>query len=131
MIGTTFPYATRKRKSNKKERQRNVVFTSATADLHTYLLRTYAIKVNFSLRQRSPASERSTARATRTAMTSMTTRDWWGSGQIGGGGELRRLLLRRRPRPPPRRTELGTSRLWRSCSLLQSRLCVKVPNVNR
>ena len=36
--GTTFPYATRKRKRNEKEGQRNVVSTSATSVLHTYFL---------------------------------------------------------------------------------------------
>ena len=43
-IGTTLPYATRKRKNNEKERQRNVISASATDDLHTYFLRRSVMK---------------------------------------------------------------------------------------
>ena len=46
-LGSEYGYATRKRKRNEKECQRNVVSTSATADLHTYFLRRSAMKFTF------------------------------------------------------------------------------------
>ena len=52
--GTTFPYATRKRKRSKKERQSNVIYTSATYDLHTYFLHRSELKFIFLLKNQQP-----------------------------------------------------------------------------
>ena len=53
--GTVFPYATIKWKINEEEHQRNVVSTSATADLHTYFLRMSALKFTFLLKNNNHA----------------------------------------------------------------------------
>ena len=55
--GTMFRYSTRKRKMNKKERQKNVVSTGATADIHTYFLRRYPMKFTFLLKRHQQAAE--------------------------------------------------------------------------
>ena len=54
--GTMVPYATRKRKRNKKLCERSVVSTSSTADLHTYFLRSSDIKFTFLLKRHQRAA---------------------------------------------------------------------------
>ena len=54
--GTTFSYTTRKRKSNKKERHGNSVYTSAISDLHTYLLHRSAVKFTILLKSDQQAA---------------------------------------------------------------------------
>ena len=54
--GTMLHYSTRKMKRNEEERQRNVISTSATADLHMYFLRRSAIKFTFLIKNNNHAS---------------------------------------------------------------------------